>query len=85
MIKPTIHLNGTSPERLFEGYHKAFLAVNAAIDALADIEFHARDYYPQDDKVFGLARAQRVERFTQLREIRDELGAVAEYVHEFVK
>ena len=52
MIKPTIHLNGTSPERLFEDYHKASLAVDAAIDALASIEFHSRDYYPQDNKAF---------------------------------
>jgi hypothetical protein len=85
MIKPTIHLNGTSPERLFEDYHKASLAVNAAIDALADIEFHSRDYYPQDNKAFELARAQRVEQFTKLREIRDELRDVAEYVSNFRK
>lgn len=85
MIKPTIHLNGTSPERLFEGYHNASLAVDAAIDALAEIEFHSRDYYPQDDKVFELARAQRVEQFTKLREVRDELRSVTEYVHKFVK
>ena len=83
MIKPTINLNGTSPERLFEDYHNASCAVNAAIDALASIEFHFRDYYPQDDKVFELARAQRVEQFTKLREIRDELREVAAYVSKF--
>jgi hypothetical protein len=85
MIKPTIHLNGTSPERLFEDYHNAYRAVNAAIEALANVEFHPRDYYPQDDKVFELARAQRVEQFTKLREIRDELRDVAEYVSNFRK
>jgi hypothetical protein len=83
MIKPTIHLNGTSPERLFEDYHNASRAVNAAIDVLANIEFNARDYYPQGDKVFELARAQRVEQFTKLREIRDELREVAAYVSKF--
>ena len=85
MIKPTIHLNGTSPERLFEGYHAAYHAVNVAIEALANVEFHSRDYYPQDNKAFELARAQRVEQFTKLREVRDELWSVAEYVREFVK
>jgi ferritin len=44
MIKPTIHLNGTSPERLFEGYINAYRAVDAAIEALANVEFHSRDY-----------------------------------------
>jgi hypothetical protein len=85
MIKPTIHLNGTSPERLFEGYINAYRAVDAAIEALANIEFHSRDYYPQDDKAFELARAQRVEQFTKLREVRAELGEVAEYVSNFRK
>jgi hypothetical protein len=83
MIKPTIHLNGTSPERLFEDYHKASLAVDAAIDALASIEFNSRDYYPQDNKAFELARAQRVEQFIKLRDVRDELRDVAEYVSKF--
>jgi hypothetical protein len=83
MIKPTIHLNGTSPERLFEGYHNAYRAVDAAIEALANVEFHSRDYYPQDGKMFELARAQRVEQFDKLRGIRDELREVAAYVSKF--
>jgi hypothetical protein len=85
MIKPTIHLNGTSPERLFEDYHNAYRAVNAAIEALVNVEFHPRDYYPQDNKAFELARAQRVEQFIKLRDVRDELRDVAEYVSNFRK
>lgn len=42
---PTVHLNGTSRERLLEGYQEAYEKLVEFRDALRGIEFNARDYY----------------------------------------
>jgi hypothetical protein len=48
MIFPTIHTNGTSRERLLDGYSAARAKVRAAITALeSELKFNGRDYYPK--------------------------------------
>lgn len=44
---PLLHLNGTSARMLRDGYETAARAVATAADALAAVEFNARDYYPE--------------------------------------
>jgi hypothetical protein len=46
---PVIHSNGTSAETLCEDYLRARRAVIAAMEALSQVEFNARDYYPLVD------------------------------------
>lgn len=79
---PRIHLNGTGRAMLIEGYMKAHDTVEAAETALAEIEFHARDYYVISDDAFVKARAKRAEMFAKLQEVQayleQHLEAIAE-------
>lgn len=70
---PTVHLNGTSATDLWAGYEAAYDAVRAAQDALAKIEFNARDYYVQGPEAWSKAQDHRIEQ-------RNALGQVEEYL-----
>lgn len=64
---PTIHLNGTSAESLYEEYHALRLAVRVAIKALENATCNARDFYPQEDRdAYQKARKERTEMFEHL-------------------
>jgi hypothetical protein len=73
---PTIHLNGSGRDRLIAGYTQAWRAMQKAREALADVEFHARDYYVQGDDAYQQARAQRDRQFDDLNRIQRELEAI---------
>jgi hypothetical protein len=47
MRLPTIHLNGTDAQSLFDGYKAAHEAIKAAQEALAQCAPNGRDYYVQ--------------------------------------
>lgn len=70
---PTVHLNGTGYKDLWEGYEAAYDAVRAAQDALAKIEFNARDYYVQDADAFTKARDHRYEQCKALANVEEYL------------
>jgi hypothetical protein len=72
---PRLHLNGTGQAMLIDGYAKAHKAVEAASDALAGIEFNARDYYVISNTAYSEARAKRTEMFAKLEEVRAYLHA----------
>jgi hypothetical protein len=71
---PTVHLNGTSYNNLFDGYAAALSAIDHAIDALASAELNGRDYYVQAPGAYSQARAERDAAFKQLREAHDYVG-----------
>jgi hypothetical protein len=48
MRKPSIHLNGTDAQSLFDGYKAAYEAVRDARTALRDCAPNGRDYYVQE-------------------------------------
>jgi hypothetical protein len=73
---PTIHLNGTSPKDLLDGYRNAMDAVGAAQAALCKIEFNARDYYVVPGS-WEAARAEMKVRFEALEKIYVELTEIA--------
>jgi hypothetical protein len=64
---PTVHLNGTSYNNLFDGYAAALSAIDHAIDALARAESNGRDFYPQGPEAFRQHRQERQEAFDHLR------------------
>lgn len=47
MIFPTVHLNGTSRDVLFEGFIAAHRAITDARNAIQSIYPNGRDYYTQ--------------------------------------
>jgi hypothetical protein len=76
MTLPTIHLNGTSPQMLLEGYQAARLAVGDAIRALEAIEFNSRDYYPQGPGAWNSASWQMTKRRELLESVQTELATI---------
>lgn len=82
MRKPVVHLNGTSAERLLEGFTDARYAVSKAIDALEEAAPNARDYYPLGGSAFDVAVDEHRARVDKLRSVAKELGELAEHVAE---
>lgn len=77
MITPTLHANGTSAQSLCESYTAAYVAVDAAIDAICAGGPNGRDYYPQGEGAFLEAHTQHLARIERLTSVRDELEALA--------
>lgn len=78
IIKPTIHLNGTSAKSLQEEHLDAYHAIQAAIDALPHP--NGRDYYPQGPEVVYAAIEQRNAWSKQLTTIAGELMEIIEHI-----
>lgn len=79
MLKPTIHLNGTSRESLTEAYVEAGSALRDALQALTAAEPNARDYYPQGHGAFEQACLEHLARLRRVREVLDEVEALAQH------
>lgn len=47
MMKPTVHLNGTSKKELLQGLLDAIHALHVAEEAVGKSYPNGRDYYPQ--------------------------------------
>jgi len=77
---PTIHLNGSGRDRLIAGYTAAWRAMQKARETLANVEFHARDYYVQGDDAYQQARAQRDAQFADLNRIQQEIEAIIMHI-----
>lgn len=78
---PTVHLNGTSRQRLLEGYTNAWKSLQSTIETLAKAECHPRDYYVNSDtEAYAKARAQRDQQFADLHRIQSEIGAIISHL-----
>lgn len=79
-VLPMVHLNGTSLVTLLETYNDARLAVSAAIDALAAVEFHSRDYYPKGNGAWAAAVTERGEELAKLTHVLHYLNAHVDHL-----
>lgn len=61
MSHPTIHLNGTSIEVLYEQQIAVSHACRALLRALENAAPNGRDYYPQGDEAFRAATEQHMQ------------------------
>lgn len=78
--KPTIHLNGTSPDVLRDGYIDAAEYMRRAIEALKrKAAPHGRDYYTQSVTAFGNAAEEHHQRLLRLESVLEELEELAEH------
>jgi len=84
-ILPTIHLNGTGARSLTDGYTEARRAVQDAMTALQNVDFNARDYYPQGQLAWLDAVRQRQELFNKLATVQHELFNIEVHCAEFFK
>ncbi len=80
MELPTVHLNGTSAQALFDGTMVAVHAVQDAVEALEHAEPHARDYYVQNDGAFSTASSEHKSRNERIGSVLAELNEMAEYL-----
>jgi hypothetical protein len=85
MKLPTIHLNGTSAKSLAESYQFAATELSSALTALENVELNGRDYYPQGQEAWSQAREEYIERCRKLKNIVDEVQAIADHCWEAVK
>lgn len=79
MMKPTLHLNGTSANSLYEGYIEAWKAIHAAIDHLAAAAPHGRDYYPQGPDAYDEARKEHNKRMNALQSMSEDMMNLAQH------
>jgi len=79
---PIIHMNGTSPERLFEQYEAAYYKIGHAIDALGAVEFNQRDYYPGAPGLWTDAVKQHRAWVEGLNRAENEIGEILLHLHE---
>lgn len=73
LVTPTVHLNGTSKEELVQGRIAVIEAAQALRDALQRAAPNARDYYPQGDDAYKLARAAWTERQLMIDKLIDDV------------
>lgn len=76
MIIPTIHLNGTSKQRLIDDLVEAGSAIQLAQKALAAAGPNGRDYYPQGPAAFTAAVDEHDSRLDRLRSVYKEIEAL---------
>lgn len=82
MKTPTIHLNGTSAESLAQQYEHARNKVRDAIEALAHVDIHGRDYYLQGPRAYSEAVAEHCKRVDALQWVADELEVIQASIAE---
>lgn len=80
MITPTIHLNGTSPDRLMEDYGEVIQAHRKALELLCSASPNGRDYYPQGPDAIGQALREHDERVLRLHQTIGELERIRESI-----
>jgi hypothetical protein len=66
VILPTLHLNGTSYDELFDKADAACNALYTALMALRATAPNARDYYVQGNTAFSTAQNEYSERLARL-------------------
>jgi hypothetical protein len=76
MMLPTIHLNGTSKERLIEDLCEASHALDSAFEALKRTAPNGRDYYPQGPAALSMAEDEHTDRLRRLDAIKNEIDAL---------
>lgn len=82
MRKPTIHLNGTSRQRLLDDLTAAADAMREAHRAVCNASPNARDYYPQGSDAFGAADDEHRARLARLESVLAELNELTVHVYE---
>jgi hypothetical protein len=82
MTFPTVHLNGTSKNDLYEAYSEARHQIRLAIEAVANTCPNGRDYYTQGDQVIYRALEEHEARLKQLEAVYEELGQLLEVVSQ---
>src|ERR1035437_3626914 len=79
---PTIHLNGTSATSLAREAEAACGALTNALEALAAMAPHGRDYYPQGPDAYTQAAEEHRSRLDRLETVSAEVHTIYEHAQE---
>ena len=79
LVAPTIHMNGTSKERLLEELNNCWSACDDAICAIRSAAPNGRDYYINPGSLEA-ALDQHLNRMKRVSDVQDELGKLIEMV-----
>lgn len=82
MIFPTVHLNGTSREALFDGFIEAHRAITEARKAIQAIYPNGRDYYTQGPYALRSAENEYDARLKVLGEMAYDLLLLAAHCQD---
>lgn len=75
---PVVNLNGTSRKELQEQCRNAWTAIQDALEAMAKMVPHGRDYQTVSFEHYCLARDQHVARCRSLEQVKDEIMEIYE-------
>jgi len=78
MTFPTLHLNGTSYDELYEQADKACNALYEAVMALREAAPNARDYYVQNSTAFTTAQQEHSDRLNRVSQALGEMHTLRE-------
>lgn len=77
MAVPTIHLNGTNPDRLIDDLCTASNALDAAYQALKVTSPNGRDYYLQGADALNEAEREHRSRLSRVDQVKNEIDELA--------
>jgi hypothetical protein len=80
MTVPTIHMNGTSRNRLLDDICEATDALERAYQAIKRCAPNGRDYYPQGPEALTTATNEHMDRLRKVEAVQSELNALAEAI-----
>lgn len=80
MIKPTVHINGTSREELMEQYRDIGAAARELLAKISAAWPNGRDYYPQGDNAHGTAADEMSARRERIQTVLDEIIELHQHV-----
>jgi hypothetical protein len=80
VMRPTVHMNGTSAGELYRQYEEVVNALRVAEAKLHEASPNGRDYYPQLAGAMVRATDQHVARLRKLMEVRKEMEVLLAHV-----
>ena len=73
-------MNGTSKNQLLDDYCDIGHALNAAMEKMIQNGPNARDYYPQGDQAFSVARQEHMDRIAKIHAVKEEIDQIATFI-----
>lgn len=84
-VLPLIHLNGNSANKLHSQYLNAYEKLAQFNEAVRDIEFHPRDYYPLGNDAFPKASEGRMKLLVDIHNACQYLEEHIIHLQQFIK
>lgn len=82
---PTIHMNGSSAERLLEGYQEILEKAAELMSAMGEAPLNARDYYPQGPAAWGEADDEFRSYVVAVRTLIKHFNEVVNGIHDQIE